>query len=182
MITKFKITWLIAALFIFPFTGCIESPGAVGPTGPQGPAGFDGENATVYYSEWFSPEAWSGQAGDWYFAANAPDLTEDVVEGGIILAYCWLEDDLYEGTTIRPLPAFALGANWSYLIHEYGSIEFTCDKIVDNSPPSTNHFFRFVAIPGTIPALKSSKTNNYSKESLLKMSYKEVCELFNIPE
>lgn len=182
MITKIKITWLIAALFIFPFSGCVVEDGPIGPTGPAGPAGLDGEDATVYYSEWFSPVEWSGQAGDWYFGANAPDLTAEVIDGGVILAYALLDGDLYESNSVRPLPAYAVGANWSFLIPEVGVIEFTCDKLGDNLPPSTDNFFRFIAIPGTIPALKSSKADNYSKEALLKMPYKEVCELLNIPE
>ena len=93
-----------------------------GPPGPQGPAG---QNATVYYSEWFSPTAWSGGSGDWFFAANAPDLTQDIVENGVVLAYVWLDGDLYNGSSVRPLPAKAVGANWGFLIYKYGSIEFT---------------------------------------------------------
>lgn len=164
---------LSLGLLLVLLAGC----GKEGPQGPQGPAGQD---ATVYYSEWFSPVAWEGVPGDWYFDASAPDLTEDIVEGGVVLAYAWLEGDLYGGTSVRPLPAYAVGANWSYLVFEYGSIEFTCDMTA--MPATSGNKFRFVAIPGTIPALKSTGTKQYSADELRRMPYKEVCRIFNIPE
>jgi len=74
-------------------------------------------------------------------------LTQNVVESGVVLAYVWLDGDLYNSTTVRPLPAYALGANWSFLIHQYGSIEFTCD--LSTQPYNANDKFRFIAIPGT---------------------------------
>jgi hypothetical protein len=170
MKTKFKITYLLALFLIFSLMGCVteETPG---------PAGQD---ATVYYSEWFSPSAWSGDTSDWYFEASAPDLTEDIVENGVVLAYVWLAGDLYEASAVRPLPAYAVEANWSFLIYKYGFIEFTCDMM---SQPATNgNKFRFIAIPGTIPALKSASTSNLREQELKNMSYTEVCRLFNIPE
>jgi hypothetical protein len=137
-------------------------------------------NATVYYSEWFSATEWLGTSGDWYFDANAPDLTEDIVENGLVLAYVWLADDLYEGTSVRPLPAYAVGANWSFLISEYKIIEFTSD--MTSKPLTTGNKFRFIAIPGTIPALKSASLKNKSEQELRSMSYTDVCKLFNIHE
>ena len=158
---------------IISFSGCQKE-------GPQGPAGANGKDATVYYSEWFSPVAWSGGPGDWYFAASAPDLTTDIVEGGVVLAYAWLAGDLYQGTSMRPLPCYAVGANWGFLIHEYGSIEFTSDML--SVPATTGNKFRFIAIPGNIPATKSGVPGKKSAEELRNMSYREVCRLFNIPE
>jgi len=176
MTTKIKFTYLIVAFSFLSLAGCVseETPG------PAGQNGEDGQDATVYYSEWFSPTEWSGESGDWYFAASAPDLTEDIVEGGVILAYVWLADDLYEGSTVRPLPAFAVGANWSFLIHQYGAIEFTCDMI--DEPATTGNNFRFVAIPGTVTALKSASEGIYSEQELRKLSYKEACKVLGIPE
>jgi hypothetical protein len=173
MRTKIKIIALLASFSVFSIYGCVGD-------GVPGPSGQDGQDATVYYSEWFTPSTWSGTSGDWYFEASAPDLTENIVEGGVILAYVWLAGDLYEGTAIRPLPAYAIGANWSYLIKQYGSIEFTCDMI--NRPLTSGNSFRFIAIPGTIYALKSASSTNYSKQELENMPYNEVCRLFNIPE
>lgn len=169
MKTKIKFIWLSIVCSILSLSVCLCD-------GDQGPAGLDAE---VYYSEWFSPVAWTGSSGDWYFEASAPDLTEDVVEAGVVLAYAWLEGDLYGGTAVRPLPTYAVGANWSFLIYTYGFIEFTCDSV---DIPSTGHQFRFVAIPGTIPALRSDTAASYSEQVLRNMSYKEICESFNIPE
>jgi hypothetical protein len=173
MKTGFWKLFLFAAISAFIFAGC----GKEGPQGPQGPAGQD---ATVYYSEWFSPSAWSGGSGDWYFEASAPDLTQEIVENGVVLAYAWLADDVYQGSSVRPLPAAAVGANWSFLIHQYGSIEFTCDMFA--MPLTTGNQFRFIAIPGTIQALKSGTPGYKSEQELKNMSYKEICMLYNIPE
>jgi hypothetical protein len=175
MKTKIITIYLLLVFSTLIFTRCSND----GAPGPAGQDGIDGKNATVYYSEWFSPSDWSGSSGDWYFDANAPDLTENVVENGVILVYVWLAGDLYDATSVRPLPDYAIGANWSFLIHQYGSIEFTSDM---NSKPLTTHKFRFIAIPGTIPALKSASIKNKSEEELRSMTYQEVCKLFNIPE
>lgn len=168
---KLKVAaFLFAAYSTLLFTGCNKD-------GMQGPAGQD---ATVYYSEWFAPSAWSGASGDWYFDANAPDITENIVENGVVLAYVWLAGDLYDATSVRPLPAYAVGANWSFLIYQYGSIEFTCD--MNTQPLTAGNKFRFIAIPGTTITLKSASLKNQREQELRSMSYKDVCKLFNIPE
>lgn len=165
---KNRTIFLMIALTTFLFSACSED-------GPAGPPGEDGLNATVYFSEWFSPSSWSGESGDWYFNASAPDLNQDIVEGGVILAYVSLANDIYEAA-VRPLPAYAVGANWDFLIPDYEIIEFTCD--MEQQPLTSANQFRFVAIPGTIPALKSASYKN----ELRNMSYQEVCKLFGIPE
>lgn len=171
---KTQITSILLLVFsTLVFTGCKND-------GMQGPAGLDGKDATVYYSGWVTPSAWLGASGDWYFDINAPDLTADIVENGVVLAYVWLSDDIYEGTTVRPLPAYAVGTNWSFLVHQYGSIEFTSDMI--SKPATTGNKFRFIAIPGTITTLKSAVLNGKSAQELKSMSYKEVCKALNIPE
>lgn len=171
---KAKITtiYLFFAFSILVFTGCQNE-------GTPGPAGLDGQNAAVYYSEWFTPSVWSGNSGDWYFDASAPDLTTDVVDNGVILAYVLLAGDIYSNT-VRPLPAFAVGANWSFLVYDYGIIQFTCDMNI--AQMETGDSFRFIAIPGTDPTLKSASLKNKSAQELRNMPYKDVCKLFNIPE
>ena len=171
MKTKIIIPFLFVAFSTLFFAGCTKE---------TGPAGLDGQNATVYYSDWVTPSAWLGAAGDWYFDVNAPDLTEDIVEKGVVLAYVWLAGDLYDATTVRPLPAYAVGANWSFLIHQYGKIEFTSDMSL--KPLTSGNKFRFIAIPGTTTTLKSAKLNNISRQDLIGMTYKDVCKLLNIPE
>jgi hypothetical protein len=168
MKTKISVIYLLLAFTVISFTGCSK----------EGPAGLDGKNAAVYYSEWFSPTTWSGASGDWFFSASAPDLTQNVVESGVVLAYVWLSGDVYNSTAVRPLPAYALGANWSFLVHQYGSIEFTCDMI--NQPFNAGDKFRFIAIPGTSTALMSASIKYNTKSKLLNMPYSEACKLFNV--
>ena len=173
MKTKISTFYLLLTFTVVTFTGCAKDE-------IQGPAGADGQNADVYYSEWFSPTAWSGTAGEWYFDASAPDLTQGVVESGVVLAYVWLSGDLYNSATVRPLPAYALGANWSFLVHQYGSIEFTCD--MSTQPFNANDKFRFIAIPGTSTALKTAAIKYNTKSKLLNMPYSEASKLFNIKD
>jgi hypothetical protein len=172
MKTKISTIYLLLAFIVFAFTACSKD-------GAQGPAGVDGQNAAVYYSEWFSPTVWSGTSGDWYFSASAPDLTKSVVEGGVVLAYVWIAGDIYSSTTVRPLPAYAVGVNWSFLIHQYGAIEFTSDMI---NQPLTTHKFRFIAIPGTSSALKSAALVYKTKSEMINMPYRDACKRFNIQD
>jgi len=166
-------TFFLIAFALVGFTSCSDQ-------GEPGPAGLDGLNAEVYYSQWITPSAWLGTAGDWYFDVKAPDLTADIVENGVVLAYVWLAGDLYDSSSVRPLPAYAVDTNWSFLIHEYGNIEFTSDMI--SRPLTTGNKFRFIAIPGNIETLKSASLKNKSEQELKSMTYKDVCKLYNIPE
>lgn len=166
-------TIFFIAFTILGFTSCSDQ-------GEPGPAGLNGLDATVYYSQWITPSSWLGTSGDWYFDVNAPDLTADIVENGVVLAYVWLAGDLYDSSSVRPLPAYAVDTNWSFLIHEYGNIEFTSDMI--SKPLTTGNKFRFIAIPGNVETLKSASLKNKSEQELKSMNYKDVCKLYNIPE
>jgi hypothetical protein len=170
MKTKIATIYLFIVFSTLVFTGCKNE-------GEKGPAGLD---ATVYYSQWITPSAWLGTSGDWYFSIDAPDLKADIVESGLILAYVSLDGDVYESNAVRPLPAYAVGVNWSFLIPEYEIIEFTSDMI--SKPFTTGNNFRFIAIPGNIETLKSGSLKNKSVQELRSMSYKDVCKLYNIPE
>lgn len=167
MKAKINIIYLLLAFSILVFTGCKEKDGD------------DGLDATVYYSEWITPSAWLGTSGDWYFSVDAPDLTADIVERGVILAYAALDGDIYDAA-VRPLPAYAVGANWDFLIPDYEIIEFTSDMI--SQPVTTGNNFRFIAIPGNNETLKSASLGKMSVIELKSMKYKDVCKLLNIPE
>ena len=167
MKTKINFIYLLLAFSILVFAGCKEKDDDDGPV------------ATVYYSEWITPSAWSGESGDWYFSVNAPELTANIVESGVILAYVSLKGDIYEAA-VRPLPAYAIGANWDFLIPDYEIIEFTSDMI--STPLTTGNNFRFIAIPGNTETLKSASFENISEKMLRSMSYKDVCKLFSIHE
>ena len=157
------------------WTGCSQQ-------GPEGPAGLDG-NANVTASPWYAPTAWTGSAGDWYFDVKNSAISQDIVESGAILAYVSLPGDLYNDYTVRPLPAYAIGANWDFLIpndgQSYGTIEFTSD--MPNMPGIAGYNFRFILISSNY-ILKSASLTSPGLSDLKKMSYKEVCKFFNIPE
>ena len=164
---KINIIHLLLAFSVLAFTGCMDKDDE------------DGHATTIYYSEWITPSAWLGESGDWYFNVDAPELTADIVERGVILTYAALDGDIYDAA-VRPLPAYAVGANWSFLIPDYEIIEFTSDMVA--KPVTAGNNFRFIAIPGNTDSLKSASLENYSEKELRSMTYKEVCKLFNIPE
>ncbi|MBK7028475.1 MAG: hypothetical protein IPH45_04375 [Bacteroidales bacterium] len=100
------------------------------------------------------------------------------MEAGVILAYTSLPGDLYP-SAVRPLPAYAIGANWDFLIPDYGEIEFTSDAL--DRPGTTDYYFRFVIIPSN-NSLKSTAAKEAFANELRQMSYLEVCKKYNIPE
>ena len=165
---------LLSGLFL------VNCEGPVGPPGRDGYDGYDGndgKDADVIYSDWYTPLTWMGQSGDWYFQVASASITESIVESGVILAYVSLPGDVYEDPApVRPLPAYAIGANWAFMIPDYGLIEFTSDAL--NVPGTSGYYFRFILIPSYNPALKST----LDKEALKTMPYKEVCKKFGIPE
>ena len=166
---KTKILILSSLLLVVViFSSCVK----------EGPAGRDGRdgNANVIYSSWYSPSAWNGKTGDWYFQVSNSDLSQDVVEAGVILAYTSLDGDIYPAA-VRPLPAYALGANWDFLIPDYGLIEFTSDAL--SQPATTGNYFRFVVIPSNF-SMKS--TGSTLEQQLKNMTYLEVCKRYGIPE
>jgi hypothetical protein len=167
MKTKINIIYLLLAFSLLALGGCKEK---------EDDLDLD---ATVYYSGWITPSAWLGTSADWYFNVDAPGLTEDIVERGVILAYASLDGDIYDAA-VRPLPVYAVGANWSFLIPDYAIIEFTSDMI--SKPLTTGNHFRFIAIPGNTETLKSASSKHISEKELRSMPYEEVCKLFNIPE
>jgi hypothetical protein len=169
-------TNILSKLLVLIFSGLLISSctqeGAVGPQGEPG-------KIDVYYSQWYTPNSWDGQAGDWYFDVTSPDINQDVVEGGIILAYMSVPNDIYQNA-VRPMPAWAVQANWDFLIPDYGTIEFTCDSEI--APGTTDHYFRFVIIPSGTQLKSTKAVAGHSKEELMKMPYQDVCKLFGIPE
>lgn len=91
----------------------------------------------------------------------------------------WRLMAIYEAA-VRPLPAYAVGANWNFLIPDYEIIEFTSDMI--SQPVTEGNNFRFIAIPGNTESLKSASMGKMNEKVLRSMPYKDVCKLFNIPE
>jgi hypothetical protein len=172
MKTNLLIVAVLTGTILFN-AGCVKE----GTPGRDGVDGQDG-NANVIYSPWYTPNDWAGETRDWYFQVSNSQISEDVVEAGVILAYVSVPGDIYEAA-VRPLPAYAIGANWDYLIPYYGTIEFTSDALI--KPGTNGYYFRFVIIPSSVP-LKSGGNVAYTEEQLRKMNYLEVCKTFRIPE
>lgn len=171
-------SFILVAVSIITFSGC----GKEGPMGPAGASGLDG-NANVIASEWITPLSWSGQSGDWFFDVTNSEITADVVEGGVVLAYMSVPGDLYNDYTVRPMPAYALNANWDFLLpndghNAYGKIEFTSTMV--SKPGTSGYNFRFVVIPASY-ILKSARLKS-SAADLKNMSYHDVCTQFGIKE
>jgi hypothetical protein len=175
MKTKNIFIFLLFALSTFIMAGCVKE----GPRGPAGQNGIDG-NANVIASPWITPLSWSYDTGEWYFDVTSASITSDIVENGAILAYMSLADDIYGGVAVRPLPAYAIGANWDFLIPATsGQIEFTSDAAL--IPATTGNLFRFILIPSSV-RLKSGSINGYKKSELQNMPYKDVCRILGIKE
>lgn len=156
-------------------------PGRDGTNGSNGTNGLDG-NATVYSSLWYTPNDWAGVSADWYFDITNSAISKSVVEGGVILAYASLPNDVYSAA-VRPMPCYVNGANWDFLIPDYGKIEFTCDAKL--KPATSNISFRYVVIPAgyTIQAtLKAKGLKTITATDLRSMEYSDVCKLLKIAE
>lgn len=178
---------VLAGLFV---SGCVKE----GPEGLPGLDGRDGLDAEIYYTPWFSLMDignngidWTDGGNEWYFDVADNAITKDIVDGGIILAYIKVPDDVYLNA-VRTLPAYAAGVNWDFLIKDYGTIEFTSNAL--NKPSRNNCFFRYVLIPGNIAIKKSASVNDekslnknkYNIDELKALPYKEVCHKLGIPE
>jgi hypothetical protein len=174
--TKF-ISYLILGVTAIMLTACVKE-------GPQGRPGRDGLNGldgatNVISSPWYTPAAWNGITGDWYFDVNNSAISQDIVESGVILAYASIPGDIYNNA-VRSLPAYVNGANWEFLIPNYGQIEFTSDML--NVPGTQNYSFRFILIPAGYSLKSTSLKSGINMDKLKTMPYKEVCSTLGIAE
>ena len=170
-IKTLSISFLITTTALL-WTGC-------GKEGPQGPAGYDG-NANVISSIWYKPSVWTydNTSQEYYFDVTNSEITKDIVENGVVLAYMSSSAD-HPANSVRPLPSYAMGCDWNFLIHTYGSIEFTSNALTN--PGSIEVSFRFILIPASV-YLKSTKVKSKSVVELKNMPYQDVCKMFGIQE
>ena len=151
---------------------------ACGTEGPQGPAGTNGTdgNANVMYSDWFTSGTWTGGGTTYgYFDKAASQITQTVLDNGVVLAYAKLTAD---GTTVRPLPiTTSSGATtviWNYTLTAVGNIRFDFTSVSAATwNPSPDNQFRYIVIPGG--------THLRLSKPLREMTYEAVCDMFNIP-
>ena len=178
-IRTITISFLIAISTLL-WTGC----GKVGPEGPQGPQGP--ASSDIISSIWYTPGAndwtYDNTVKEWYYdvsnAVTTAEITKDIVENGVVLAYMSSSAD-HPANSVRPLPSYAMGCDWNFLIHTYGSIEFTSNALTN--PGSIEVSFRFILIPASV-YLKSTKVKSKSVVELKNMPYQDVCKMFGIQE
>ncbi|MBN2814666.1 MAG: collagen-like protein [Bacteroidales bacterium] len=195
----FALPMLAVALFI----GCEGDEGPAGPQGEQGEQGIQGVQgeqgeqgepgtANVIYSDWIRP------VGTWrdtsYYGVakvnhiNVTQLTQDIIDDGVVLCY-------YKSVSTIILPGTPTNVFHLPLTGYSNSVSFTLDywlkvgKItlraftLDNSGTYTPEgmlyypMFRYVLIPGGVQATAKKAALDFTK-----LSYEEVCELFDIPE
>lgn len=160
--------------------------GVQGPKGDQGDQGPKGDTGTanVIYSDWIPsgfPETINDNFEQW--SLIAPELTQEIHDTGVILVYARV------GTLIYTVPITFFSGNeyWYFRLLDINDplIAIRVDSIDggDIGTPILNGDFRYVLIPGGIPANTdnpggiTSKTPDYAG-----MSYEEIAERFNIPD
>lgn len=169
--------------------------GEQGPEGPKGEPGNDGQDgadgqngatgtANVIYSDWIPsgfPETINGNFEQW--SLIAPELTQEIHDTGVVLLYARVGLFIY---TV-PITFFSGNEYWYFRLFDINDplIAIRVDSIDggDIGTPILNGDFRYVLIPGGIPANTdnpggiTAKTPDYAA-----MSYEEIAERFNIPD
>lgn len=186
-------------------TGPIGPQGEQGEAGPQGEAGADGADgaqgeqgepgtANVIYSGWidseFDNDIISTSAS---FTINAPLMTDDIIDEGVILVFGrTFPAPVTEDTDVYALP-MVFGAarqqSYYYRAEEAEELVITIASNVEGDSAGVPFFgeYRYILIPGEQPTGGTTiviGTTGSKQETLdySKMSYEEVIEFFNIEE
>ena len=177
--------FLVLLLGLLPIIACQGSEGPTGPRGPEGIQGPPGEigTANVIYSPWTAfATAWRDTTIDGsalkYHALAAPGLTQQILDNGTVLAFMQ-----FSGTVIQLPYTSNAGGMVSTLdfLARVGRIYF-CRFTHDNSGSigvGTAVTFRYILIPGGVSETSLKRTQAIGWNG---MSYRELCDLFDIPE
>ncbi|AWX44618.1 hypothetical protein HME9304_01621 [Flagellimonas maritima] len=202
-----KFLHLFSMLFLGALViSCSAEDGETGPAGPagpqgeQGPAGADGAQgeqgetgtANVIYSDWIDSEFDDNIiATSASFSIDAPLMTDDIINEGVILVFGRsTPNPITEDTDVYPLPiVFGASRQQSYYFRaeEAGQLFIIVSANEEGNPTGVPFFgeYRYVLIPGGTPSGGSGPGDITTKNSSLdysKMSYKEITELFGIEE
>jgi len=176
------LTYVMMALaLVLTTTSCDGEDGAngldgeIGPTGQDGQNGQDGQdgNANVIASPWFQSNSWTNSGSpSAYFDRPAPEVTQEIIDNGVVLAYTKLAGD---SNYIRPLPGTTIERFfWNFFITEPGNIRFTVFTLDgSNINPANSNEFRYVIIPSSELLNKSSIDFN---------DYNAVKEYYNLKD
>ena len=169
------------------FTQCQGPQGEPGPqgekgaTGERGTTGAKGETGTanVIYSNWIDMSGtskWRRNNPSYWEATlvKTNTITNSVLERGVVLVY--MRSTISSRTMLTPFAALD-GYFTIYANIFVGEISIWQQFPKSNSPLTLDlqgwHFYRYVIIPGGIPAGRKAAIN-YS-------NYEEVKKAFNIP-
>ena len=213
MKTKMKLThWFFGMLCITLLVlSCSKEDGQDGATGPQGPQGEQGPagpqgaqgeqgetgaqgetgSANVIYSAWVDSElADNIITTSAFFSIDAPLLTDDIIDEGVILVYGRsFPAPITNDTDVFGLPiVFGAARQQSYYFRAENAEQL--DIVVaanEEGDPVGSPFFeayRYILIPGVTPAEPFNPGLTSKKEAIdySKLTYEEVTALFNIPE
>jgi hypothetical protein len=153
--------------------GCKGTQGDPGPAGVAGPAGTQGVagaagsagaagatgTANVIYSAW-ETLTFTGSGTSWTATQNAPRITQDILDKGVVLGY------LKSGTNYFDIPL--ISGTTSFLKYQQ------VGKIIYLSTVTGSSFtFRYVIIPGGVGARLASV--DYG-------NYESVKQAYNLPD
>jgi len=181
------IVGLVAACSKDGDQGPIGPQGAQGEQGPAGPQGEDGQDgadgetgtANVIYSDWIVSEFEDDIiATASSFNVDAPELTQEIMDTGVILSY-GKDEFAFNGTAVYQLPYIDDDNQYFIRLSELGMVRFRISSL-DGTSIGTPFFeeYRYIIIPGGNPTTaKSTDAVDYSK-----MTYEVVIAYFNIPE
>ncbi|MCX7547822.1 hypothetical protein OS188_07645 [Xanthomarina sp. F1114] len=196
MKTILKAKYLVLALFVAFSFACSPEDGEPGPQGPAGIDGVDGAdgtdgtdgtdgNANVIYSSWFGPDGQTfisnGYISYAEFEVNVPELTNDIINNGVVLVYAKLSNyvpEVWPEGHIAQLPITIGGGTtdhfYTYYVEESNiNIRYRRDGPQPEWIFSSTNRFRYVLIPGNTGA--RVQQIDYSK-----MTYEEVINHFNL--
>lgn len=178
-IMKFSTSLIIAFSFLLINTSCEGEDGAIGPQGEQGAQGEQGTQgnpgtANVIYSDWIA-SGLEQNVSDGFdaFDINASEITQEVMDTGVILVYA------KQGIAVYQIPLTLNGninESYYYRVFNIGELNIAVEGAngVTNIGAPFLQLFRYVIIPG---GQSSRSALDYQS-----MSYNELCTLFNIPK
>jgi len=178
---KNQIFKFFVSILIITSISCSTEDGKDGEQGPPG-------TANVMYSNWINQ--------DWNFSDNATFKTMRVIEnritpdfvnsGGIILGFFKFQDNVPYNLPYQSISDKNIRNYYPVFFSNNSEIRFTLQSTdgtdltpseVNGVGPNIQARYKYVLIPGGANISSKGKTVEYAK-----MSYKEICTLFNIPE
>lgn len=173
---KYSLLAISTMVILLVVTSCKK-----GDAGPQGPKG----TSNVMYSAWFTPATYIKDTvfGSWRFNYTLPvaAITQPILDSGTVLTFGKLHGynpAVWPNGQVAQLPiiiTYVQGGvqndTWSALATPGNlRIRFVNDNNIYTSISNT-HQFRYIIIPGGTPTGR-----------IAELSYKELCEKYNIPE